>query len=638
MTARAGKRMGTALKAPLSAGLKSAKSELGGMLSGLKTGIKMAATLGGALSFAAFAKEAVHMQNTYRNIAFNVNKVAGNTQTWVDIQRLVTVSVENTGRNAEELSEAFMTVFEATGSLEYAIQAMDIVGTTATATGHSIGALATTMQLASRKFGVGAGEAEEAMTRMIEKTGVGGKGIEELTSRFALVAGEAANAGMTGAAGISELLGMMLLLDSSIGEKADPGLKMMFQTVKSGGTQFLALKKAMGRGVEFGADMTALEKIKATLTTAKGRAAAEMIFTADARVVYDELAKPFDQAMQEAKDKGFSQAESMKKALEAFDRNIDEASASTMDYSIIQEEAADRVKHDPLVKFNLAIGRLKEAFVQPEMINAMDKLTEGLPAFAHALEHIIAVIVDNPWETLAAVVAGKIGLAFAGAAVSEAVARGMAALFAKSAGASAAASGVSALASGGAGAAAGAGGVGAAGGLGTLATGVGAVGAGAIAGGVALAGAVGGAAGYGAWKLAGEESQMGEFGAERGAQLAVGMGELAATSGNAEKINAALVSLAAASEQLEDGQSIINTVFGTFAAAATGTMSPETKRKEAAYSVAIQEQKLKRALENLAKGADRVTVAMGKTAGAAGTTRGPLKPPEPQPGSQAAGG
>jgi len=241
MTTTSGRAMGNALKGPMSAGLKSARGELGNMMTSLKSGLKMVATMGGALSFGMLAKDAVKMQNTYRNIAFNVNKVAGNAVNWQDIQQMIADSVRKTGRGADELSEAFMEVFEATGSLEYAKATMDTIGTTATATGHSIGALATTMQLASRKFGVGVDQADEAMARMIEKTGVGGKGIEELTNRFALVAGEAANAGMQGAQGISDLLGVMLLLDSSIGEKADPGLKMMFQKATRRPTRLFVL-------------------------------------------------------------------------------------------------------------------------------------------------------------------------------------------------------------------------------------------------------------------------------------------------------------------------------------------------------------------------------------------------------------
>ena len=43
-----------------------------------------------------------------------------------------------------------------------------VVGTTATATGHSVTALATAMQLSARKFKVGPEGMEDAMTRFIE--------------------------------------------------------------------------------------------------------------------------------------------------------------------------------------------------------------------------------------------------------------------------------------------------------------------------------------------------------------------------------------------------------------------------------------------------------------------------------------
>ncbi len=509
MTTAAGRRMGQAIKGPMVAGLKSAKSEISGIVSGLKSGLGIAASLGGALSFAGLAKDAIGMQNTYRNIAFNVNKVAGNAESWESIQEMINNSVQKTGRSADDLSEAFMTIFEATGDFTLAAKGMEIVGTTATATGHSIGALAGTIQLAARKFGVGTDGMEDAMTRMIEKTGVGGKGIEELSSRFALMAGEAAGAGMKGAEGMSELLGMLLLLDSSIGEKADPGLKMMFQSIKSGSAQFIRLKKEMGKGIEFTADMSAMDKILATLQSGKGRAAAEQVFTADARVVYDELAKPFDDAMKKAQKLGLSKKEQMDLAVKAFRKNLDDASASTMEYSTIQNEASKRQDEDPMVKMNKALARISDAFTKPEMIEAMNTLADKMPAFADAVVWALNTFLDNPWETIAVLVGGKIALAFAGAAVSGAIATGVKSMFARQAAVSAAGAGVSALAGGGTaalgtGAVAGGGGVA----LGAAAT---------LAAGAAIAAAVGGAIGYTVFKQAefGEKAQAKACGTQR---------------------------------------------------------------------------------------------------------------------------
>lgn len=632
MTTAAGRRMGQAIKGPMVSGLKSARSEISGMLSGLKRGIGIAASLGGALSFAGLAKDAITMQNTYRNIAFNVNKVAGNAESWESIQEMINNSVQKTGRSADDLSEAFMTIFEATGDFTLAAKGMQIVGTTATATGHSIGALAGTIQLAARKFGVGTDGMEDAMTRMIEKTGVGGKGIEELSSRFALMAGEAAGAGMKGAEGMSELLGMLLLLDSSIGEKADPGLKMMFQSIKSGSVQFIRLKKEMGAGIEFTADMSAMDKILATLQSGKGRAAAEQVFTADARVVYDELAKPFDEAMKKAQKLGLSKKEQMDLAVKAFRKNLDDASASTMEYSTIQNEASKRQDEDPMVKMNKAFARISDAFTKPEMIEAMNTLADKMPAFADAVVWALNTFLDNPWETIAVLVGGKIALAFAGAAVSGAIANGIKGMFARQAAVSVAGAGVSAVAAGG-GAAAVGGGI-----MATLGGGVAAAGAGLLTGVVGAGLAVGGAAGYAGYKYGGGEAgQQAEMEAGRHARFAVTTAGMAAGSGSEQKMVDAILELSAAKKALADNESILTSIVGDAAAQYAGVEAPTEMRARNAREIGTAEEKLRRALDDLRDNASRAAIAMAKV-GDVDTSRGPMTAANPSPGADPKGG
>jgi hypothetical protein len=656
MTKSAGKRMGAALRGPMTAGLKSARTELGGMMSTLKNGVKTVATLGGALAFTGLAKDALQMQNTYKNIAFNVNKVAGNAVEWNDIQQMIADSVQKTGRNADDLSTAFMTVFEATGSMEFAKKSMDIIGTTATATGHSIDALATTMQLASRKFGVGPDEMEEAMTRMIEKTGVGGKGIEELSSRFALVAGEAANAGFKGAEGISELLGVLLLLDSTIGEKADPGLKLMFQTLKGGSAQFIRLKKDMGSGVTFTADMTAMDKMKAILSSTKGRKSAEQVFTADARVVYDELAIPFDEAMEKAKARGLSQADAVKAGMEAFDANLAEASKSTMKYSEIQAEAAERVKSDPLVKFNLALARVKEAMVQPSMIAAFDKLADKLPAFADALASIITKVVDNPWGSLAAIVGGKLALAFGGSMIAEVAAKGMAAMFAQTLavqGASGAASiatrGATTLGVGGAVRAAAGGGAGLAGLAGAAAS---------AAAALTLAAAAGVAVGTGfRWLTGMDDVAQESFRAVEDAGLTVETAMRVSDKPGASRgeKQGALLDVEIAQKQLEDTASTfddaVSFLVEGWAGATGGDMKLTTGQKRDRASDALEaEAKILKGQLAEAEANDKVTAAANKLAASLAvvtsytkkmgkdTSRGVAPPPTSTPGADSKAG
>ncbi len=638
MTASAGKSMGAALKGPMVAGLKSARTEVSGMVSGLKSGIRIAASLGGALSFASLAKDAIGMQNTYRNIAFNVNKVAANAESWETIQKLINTTVQLTGRNADDLAKSFEDVFEATGDLAFAKKAIQNIGETSTATGHSTTALANVMQLSYRKFNVGIEDADDAMARFIEKTGIGGKGIDAMSSRFALMAGEAAGAGMEGTEGISQMLGMLLLLDSTIGEKADPGLKMMFQTIKSGSVGFVRLKKDM-RGIKFDADMTAMDKILATLTSARGRKAAEQVFTADARVVYDELAKPFDEAMEKSLAAGFSKKDAMQAAMGAFRKNLDDSAQSTMKYSKIQQEAAARQVDDPMIKMNKALARISDAFTKPQMIDAMNKLADKMPAFADAVVWALNTFLDNPWETIAVLVAGKIGLAFAGSAVTGAIANGVKGLFARQAAATVAGAGISAAATGAGGAALGAGGAAAAGGglMATLGTGVAVAGTAAVAGTIGAGLAVGGGLGYAGYKMFGEEGQTGEAGAMRRAGSAVSMAGSAAGGQNEQRMVAAILELASAKQALSANESLLNSIVGDAASMYTGVEAPTEVRARNAREIEAAEKKLRQALEDLRNNASRAADAMAEV-GSVDTSRGPMNPANPSPGADPKGG
>jgi hypothetical protein len=344
----AGQKMGSALKKPMSAGLSAARKSLSGLGGEIKNTIKTAATLGGALAAGSLVKDAVKMQSVYRNISFSLSKIPGAAMDWNDVQTMVEENVERSGRSTEELADAFHEVFKATGDAEFARRAIETIGTAATATGEGVGSLAQASQLLKRKFDIGGQGIEDALTRFVNLTGAGGKSLDELTGRFAVMAGEASGAGLEGADGVSKLLGMLILLDNSIGEKADPGLKNLFQTLKDGTSQLKAIQKE-GR-VKFEPDTDALDKIKTILSKTKARAAAELKITADARTVFDELAKPFDLAMEEAKSKGMKKADALEFALAAFDANIAKASETTMKWEDIQKKATKRMEEDPSVQ------------------------------------------------------------------------------------------------------------------------------------------------------------------------------------------------------------------------------------------------------------------------------------------------
>jgi hypothetical protein len=620
MTVTAGKAMGRALKEPINAGLKSAGKEIGSMFSDLKSGLKTVGTLGGALAIGTFVKDAVNLQRMYGDIASQVNKVAGNTETWQSVQKMIETEVGATGRKAEELGAVFMEVFKETAEADTAARAMRAIGFAATDTGHSVDTLATATQIAMTKWGIKT--PEEALARIIQGTGVGGKQIDQLSGSFEMLAESAAGAGATG----GETMSLMLNLITSMGDKAEGGFDMMFKTMKMGTSQMAKLQKAMGTKFKFTSDMSALDRIRATFTSVQGRKTAELMFKGNARIVYDQLAKPFDEAYKSAKAANLSNAEATTAGLKEFDSYLAEASQATLDLTASQRNAEQRMKDDPGLKLDMAIEKIRLKFASPQVLGMLDQLADKLPAFADAIVGIIDKILANPWESLAVVVGGKLAIAFGGSLISEAIAAGMKGLFARMAAVQAASTAAS-VATGGAtslgvGGAVGAGAAGAGTGAGAVAV-TGAI----VAGAVLAAGAVGAGAGYGIYKYGGvEKRQNREFDA-----LTEAREDLMSTSNvNAKdtkpEIEAALSRIRQAKVGLDQSSSW-NSIVGSVAGAVTGQANPFTKTEA---ELTNEEARLKMALRKLAEGTEKVGEVMNKVS----TTRGVINPPNSNPGAK----
>lgn len=404
-----GLQLGRYLKQPVEAGLGAMKSSISSTVSSAKTLATTAAGIAGGFSVASSIKGGMQLQATYRDLANQINRLRDTGLRWNDVQVMIETTAARVRKDPELLAAAFKEVYAATGDLEYSRKAIGAIGTASRATGEDVVKLAMPIQLAARKFGVAASEVEEATARIIEKIGVGGADLDTLNMRFAVMAGEASAAGLKGKEGLSALLGIMLKLDSTIGEKASPGLKALFQYLKDNTSQLKGLEKQSG--LKFEVDTSAFDKLRKIIGSAKGRKAAEYVFTADSRVVYDTLVEPFKQAFKAAKAKGASVKEATEAGYAAYDAEMAKMTASTAKFSKLQEQAADRLKNDPAAMMESAMLDLKLAFTKPEMIGAMKSLAEVLPPVVEGLTKLVDFTVKNPWTTAGLFVGGKAALA-----------------------------------------------------------------------------------------------------------------------------------------------------------------------------------------------------------------------------------
>lgn len=423
-TKQAGTKMGKLLSGPMKAGFKSAVGSMKGMMDDLSGHMKTAATLGGAISVGKFVKDAVEMQTVYRNIEHNLSKVNRSVKSWRDVQEMILPIADRTGQDVVSMAQAFNTVFGATGDLEYTKAVLEGIGTVATVSGQDAAKYGELMQIAYRKFGVAGEEANELLAKLDRQMGIGGMSIDDMSARFGVMATEAAEAGFKGADGMARLIGLVGALDD---ENATPALKQMFAILKDGTSAAANLQK--NAGIKFTADMDAIDKVRETLKSARGRKTAELTFTGDVRRVYDTLIKPFDEAVEDAKKQGLKGKALTQAGLKAFDDAMAKLGAETANYTDLQIKAAKRIEDDPTVAMRKALNKMAAAFQDKRMMDAIERLAKMLPGVADGFVGIMDFILRNPMLSAGGFVGAKLGISFAqGALVSAGTKIGAAAV------------------------------------------------------------------------------------------------------------------------------------------------------------------------------------------------------------------
>lgn len=403
----------------LGAGIHGAKKgieELGGKA---REAAKLVGGLAAAFSVEEGVKKIIGLRETFKDLEFQMTKNGKANVTWQGLMKDAQDIARETGQTTEKTAEGIGQIFTKTGDAHFAIEAMDSVGKTATASGKDVMQLANVAQILKRKFGADLSTLPDMMAVFTEKTDAGGASLDELGTKFALMAGEANEAGFKGTAGLSQLLGLVQSLDDRVGEKADPAMKKLFQTLKNGSTQLKELSK--DAGIKFGPNEDAMGKIRKLLTTGRGRDALTAHLGGEARVVYDEIAKPFEEAFTQAKKSGKDTAKATEAGLAKFDAAMKEMAKTTLTADEVEKRAASRINDDPKIKLQQAMEQFEEAISTPEIFAAIDKLAADLPALATAISKVVGFAVHSPYMAGAAAIGIAGGGGFAKAAATQMV-------------------------------------------------------------------------------------------------------------------------------------------------------------------------------------------------------------------------
>ncbi len=412
---RKAKAVGGQIKSGLQAGFKGVGGDMmkgGGdafkqMAGGLKQMVGTAATLGGGIGFGMLVKRASDLRGHMREIEFSVNKTGKQTADWQQLMTGVQSATDQTGKSSEDLAEILNDMWEGGGDIDYAQKALVPVGHAAQSSGKDLKQLASIATMLQEKFGATAETLPEMLAAVIQKTDQGGLSLAAMGDKFGLLAGEAADAGFAGAEGMSSVLGMLNALDDRLGEKSIPSFKKLFQTLKDGSASLKAIGKESG--VKFSEGMSGADKLRAIVSSDKGRKAMSEKLGGEQRVVFDLLAKPFDDALQKAKASGAKTKDATAAGLAAWDEAMRGMGEATLKYQDIIDHSKDKQQHDPQIKLNKAIDKIAEKFTEPQMLEALDQLSESLPKVANAAIKLIDFATKHPALAGAAFVGAKVG-------------------------------------------------------------------------------------------------------------------------------------------------------------------------------------------------------------------------------------
>lgn len=407
---------GTAFKGTGGAGWGAAGDSIKDMAGGLKDVMSTAATLGGGIGFGMLVKKASDLRGTLRDVEFSVNKTGQQTANWRDLMTDVQGATDATGRSSDELAGILSDMWEGGGDIDYAKKAIVPVGHAAQATGKDIKMLAGIATMLQEKFNATSDTLPQMLGAIIQKTNQGGLGLEAMGDKFGLLAGEAVDAGFAGAAGISNVVGMLNALDDRLGDKSIPSFKKLFQVLKDGSGSLAAIQKAGNIKLE---GLTGAEKLRKIMGSDKARDAITAKLGGEQRVVFDLLANPFVEAAQKAKE-GSAKAKDIQAAgMAAFDEAMKSMGESAMTFNDVIKQSKSKQEGDPQIKLNKAIEKISAKFTEPKMLDALDQLSDSLPKLANGMIKLLDFAVKHPLLAGGAVVGAKMTGAIGGAMLGQ---------------------------------------------------------------------------------------------------------------------------------------------------------------------------------------------------------------------------
>ncbi len=364
-----------------------------------------AATLGGALSMGAGIKAGVDLVSTYKHIAFAIRTGTGTAQSWQQVQEHVSATAERWGRSNEEVAHSYDELFRELGNVEFAKKASDTVAKAAAATGKDAATLTHIAVELGDKFGISADQIDEAMSTI-----VGTNKLEEFSGGMERLGAMAKSLGYQGTDGLKQMVGM---LEASGGatkdlNKAVMGLGSVMESLqdvdKSKDIEKKFKMKLRGDDGELKKDVIQ-QILKAT-----GGQKEELgkVFAGDGLKIMTEYGRMYSSAYD--KTTGTFEERS-NAAMASINSAFENAVKKPTD---LGAEANANNLDDPKAKLQRAMNHFTDAFAQPKLIAAVNKLADKAPALADGMAKLLDFALDHPLLAGAGLLGGKGAMAFGG--------------------------------------------------------------------------------------------------------------------------------------------------------------------------------------------------------------------------------
>lgn len=392
------KGMGTALRTSLRAGAKGGLDAVRGMASAIKGQVMQLGGLLGGIGFGALVKGAVDADQQFRKLSFTMGAGAGKFR---DHQQLMAKSRDvavRWGQSNEDLAAALDEVFNTVGDADFSLAQLETMAVAARASGEELATIAPIVAEMNRQFGLTSEEIADALPRILSLGSRGGLSVADLGSNLGKLGRTAKVAGFEGQDGMAALLAMVNQISAASGnaEGSVEKLQIIFTKLAgSGGSAFLqTVKDSAGKNL-FSADvetLTTLERLQAVIDKAQTNPESFM-------KVFGEQGVFIEQAFGGMKDVAGAMAEASQSAMTAAD---------------LQERARNNMKSAG-AGIDVALETLKAAFSKPQMMSAINKLADNLPALAEAVAKAVDFVVENPMLSAGVLTGAQFGRGALGA-------------------------------------------------------------------------------------------------------------------------------------------------------------------------------------------------------------------------------